>query len=106
MNPEFRRGPPGANCFHLCVDMQRMFAEATDWHLPWMERVRPVIHAIASRRPERTVFTRFIPAERPGVGTGLWRAYYERWPSMTLERLGRGMVDLVPELASLAPPPR
>src|SRR5579875_2854103 len=97
-------GPLGASCVHVCVDMQRLFAEQTEWHAPWMTRVRPVIHRIAQAFSERTIFTRFIPARRPGEGQGTWRRYYERWASMTLEHLGPGMVDLVPELASLVPP--
>ncbi len=91
-------------CIHVCVDMQRMFAEDTDWHTPWMERVRPVVHRLASRIAERTIFTRFIPAERPGEGEGMWKRYYEKWASMTLRQLGAERVELVPELALLVPP--
>ncbi len=97
-------GPLGPGCFHVCVDMQRLFAEQTEWFAPWMTRVRPVVQQIAQHHPERTIFTRFIPAQHPGEGTGTWRRYYERWASMTLDRLGSGMVELVPELASLVPP--
>jgi nicotinamidase-related amidase len=99
-----RLGPLSANSFHLCVDMQRMFAEKTDWHLPWMAKVRPYVHRIAAHHPNRTIFTRFIPVQSPGMGTGLWRAYYERWSAMTIDRLGAEMLELVPELASLVPP--
>jgi nicotinamidase-related amidase len=84
--------------------MQRMFAEDTDWHLPWMARVRPVVNSLARRYPNRTVFTRFIPAIRAGDGTGTWRRYYQRWRSMTIEELGPERVRLVPELESLTPP--
>ena len=42
--------------------------------------------------PERTVFTRFIPAQKPGQGAGMWRRYYERWGSMTIDQLGPEMV--------------
>ena len=59
---------------------------------------------IAESCPERTIFTRFLPAERPGEGHGTWKRYYERWASMTIERLGRQRVDLLPELAALVPP--
>ena len=31
------------------------------WPTPWMDRVLPVVAALANRHPERTVFTRFIP---------------------------------------------
>jgi nicotinamidase-related amidase len=52
----------------------------------------------------QTVFTRFIPASYPGEGSGTWKRYYQRWPSITLEHLGRDKVDLVAELASLVRP--
>ncbi|MEA2737103.1 MAG: hypothetical protein QOH05_410 [Acetobacteraceae bacterium] len=84
--------------------MQRMFAEDTDWHMPWMHRVVPVVRRIADPHASQTVFTRFIPASRPGEGSGTWKRYYQRWPAMTIECLGREMVDLVPELDGLVPP--
>ena len=89
---------------HLCVDMQRMFAEDTDWHTPWMDRVLPNVVAIAERNPEHTAFTRFVPLRSAADGHGTWTRYYERWPRMTLEGLSPGMIDLVPELQGFAPP--
>jgi nicotinamidase-related amidase len=66
-----RFGPPGARAVHLCVDMQTLFAERTDWHVPWLERVLPAVTRLAEAHPERTVFTRFrtvftrfVPPER------------------------------------------
>ena len=53
-----RYGPPGESAVHICVDMQRMFAEGTEWKMPWLERVLPNIIAATSAHPERTVFTR------------------------------------------------
>ncbi|MFH5924236.1 cysteine hydrolase family protein [Roseomonas xinghualingensis] len=101
-----RFGPLTASCAHLCIDMQNIFAGKTEWHTPWMERVLPVVERIANHNPERTIFTRFIPATRPGEGRGTWRRYYERWADMTLEALPPGMIDLVPSLARLVPPAR
>ena len=92
------------NAVHLCVDMQRMFAEPTEWMMPWTARVLPQVTALAECRPEKTIFTRFIPADRPGEGQGLWKNYYERWASMTVEQLGEEMLALVPALARLVPP--
>jgi nicotinamidase-related amidase len=99
-----RHGPLGASCAHLCVDMQNLFAEKTAWHTPWMERVLPVVTRIAEAWPKRTIFTRFIPAERPGEGHGTWRRYYKRWAEMTQEALPPGMIELVPPLRRLVPP--
>ncbi len=89
---------------HLCVDMQRMFAEETPWHAPWVKRVLPRIERLVAAHPERTIFTRFIPAKTGGHATGAWQRYYERWAEMTLERLDPGLLDLVPELARFTPP--
>lgn len=104
MKNEITFGPLGPHCIHLCVDMQRLFAENTDWHMPWMERVRPVVEHIARRHAGETIFTRFIPAAHPGEGVGTWRRYYRRWASMTIEKLGADMIELVPELARFVPP--
>ncbi|MET4719354.1 nicotinamidase-related amidase [Bradyrhizobium japonicum] len=102
---ELRYGAP-RNAVHLCVDMQQMFAGGTDWTMPWLPRVLPNVVAITSADPERTIFTRFIPAQSPGQGAGMWRRYYERWSSMTIDTLGPEMVDLVKELARFVPPAR
>ena len=103
---ELRHGAPGETAVHLCVDMQRMFAEATEWQMPWLERVLPNIVSITSAHPERTIFTRFVPARKPGLGAGMWRHYYKRWRSMTIDELGPEMIDLVPDLAKYVSPAR
>jgi nicotinamidase-related amidase len=103
-NDDLRFGPLTETCIHLCVDMQRLFAEETEWHTPWMDRVRPKVRAISEAHPAATVFTRFIPARHPGEGRGTWKRYYERWASMTLERLHPELVGLLPELSALVPP--
>lgn len=91
---------------HLCIDMQRMFAADTPWHVPWMRDVSPQVQEVARRHPQRTVFTRFVPPKRAEDMPGMWRSYYEKWDNMTLDRLGRDMVDLVPSLRALVPPAR
>lgn len=101
------RGEPGtlgATCLHLCVDMQRLFREETDWHTPWMSRILPNVERLVAAHPERTIFTRFIPAQHPGEGRGTWAGYSRRWAAMTRDRLAPGLVDLVPELARFVPP--
>lgn len=104
MSDALHHGPLGAHCIHLCVDMQRLFAEETDWYMPWMKRVCPVVERVVAHAPDRTIFTRFIPAAHPGEGRGTWRHYYRRWASMTLERVGAEMVELMPELRRFVPP--
>ena len=101
---ELTRGPLPANAVHLCVDMQNIFARDTAWHTPWMTRVLPEVVRLVEGHPDRTIFTRFIPAARSGEGTGTWKHYYEKWAELTLERLDPDMIDLVPELARFVPP--
>jgi nicotinamidase-related amidase len=96
----------GSNWIHLCIDMQRMFAEDTPWHVPWMRQVSPRVQEVAERHPQQTVFTRFVPPKQAADMPGMWRTYYEKWDVMTLERLGSEMVDLVPSLKAMVPPAR
>lgn len=95
-----------ATAVHLCVDMQRLFAEDTAWRTPWMPRVLPVVVRLCERRADRTCFTRFIPARSPDDGHGTWRRYWKRWSSITLENLGEEGVELLPELQAFTPPAR
>lgn len=60
--------PLSAKTVHLCLDMQRIFAPGGSWATPWMERVLPVVTSIASRFPERTVFTRLSRLSRQLTG--------------------------------------
>jgi nicotinamidase-related amidase len=69
-----------------------------------MERVLPIIVTLASRHPERTVFTRFIPPERPEQMPGMWQAYYQRWRTATREFVDVGLLELMPPLSTLCPP--
>jgi nicotinamidase-related amidase len=89
---------------HLCVDMQRIFSAEGPWPTPWMDRVPPVVDALASCHPERMVFTRFVPPERPDEMPGMWQRYYTRWRAATRERLDFRLLDLMPPLAELCPP--
>ena len=40
-NDELRYGPLGSSCVHICVDMQRLFAEPTEWFIH--ERISKLI---------------------------------------------------------------
>jgi nicotinamidase-related amidase len=97
-------GPLGENVTHLCVDMQNMFAHGSAWAVPWFDRVLPQIVRIVSRRPQDTVFTRFMPLDSPEQGQGTWKRYYERWADMTAARLAPGQTDLAPDLKRFVPP--
>lgn len=95
---------PLKDAMHLCVDMQRMFVEATPWQAPWAERVLPTLLALSQHAPQRVIFTRFIPQPRADDAPGTWRRYYERWSEMTLETLPPALIELVDPLAALCPP--
>jgi len=69
-----------------------------------MERVLPGVIELTAAHPAQTVFTHFIPLEKPEEGRGAWKRYYQRWANMTLSVLDRNLVDLVPPLAKFAPP--
>lgn len=86
-------GPIGPDAVHLCVDMRRLFAAGSAWEVPWMERILPAVEAICAHRPERTMFTRFIPPERPEEARGSWRRYYRKWEEMTRRHIGAEMVE-------------
>lgn len=96
-------GPLGASTIHLCIDMQNVFAEQTDWHVPWMRRVLPVAERIGRAHPDKTIFTRFMPPATPDEAHGMWRRYYRRWRHMTRERLEPWLLELLPPLAALLP---
>lgn len=96
----------GPGWAHLCIDVQRMFAEETPWQAPWLKRVLPAIEELAGRMAERTVFTRFQPPRGGDDVPGAWRTYYDRWPEMVGERLDPSMRELVPALSRFVPPGR
>lgn len=97
-------GPLGESCLHVCVDMQLLFAPNGPWAVPWTQKVLPSIELLCARYPQRTVFTRFIPAHNPGDGRGMWAHYYRRWANVTLSNIDPALVGLMPSLATFVPP--
>jgi nicotinamidase-related amidase len=89
---------------HLCIDMQNIFASGGPWPTPWLPRVLPVVEEIASRFPDRTVFTRFITPERPEDMPGAWQRYYTKWREATRQCIDPELLELLPSLRRLAPP--
>jgi nicotinamidase-related amidase len=94
--------PDLARAMHVVIDMQRLFAEHPDWAVKDIGRIRAEVQRLAEKKPGRTFWTRFIPAENAAAAKGSWRRYYEQWPSATLEGGGRDYVDLLPEHRLLA----
>ena len=99
-------GPLGAKCLHVCVDMQAVFLPGSTWASPWMERVLPAVKELAGRHADRTVFTRFISARDAESAPGMWKRYWRKWESLTLEHIDSAALLLVPSLARLVPPAR
>jgi nicotinamidase-related amidase len=98
------RAPIGPNTAHLCIDMQRLFSDEGPWPLAWMPRVTPKVEQLVARAPERTIFTRFIPPEKPEDAPRRWRVYYEKWSHVTRRQIDNRLIDLLPVLTRYAPP--
>jgi nicotinamidase-related amidase len=90
--------------FHIAIDMQRLFAEQTEWFVPWMTGVLPNVTRIAEHAPGSTLFTRFIPPHQPEELRGAWQDYYRQWNDMTRARLDPALLELAEPLARLCPP--
>ncbi len=97
---------PGPRSVHLCIDMQRLFGESGPWPTPWMPRVLPTVQQLVAHGPEHTVFTRSIPPKTPESATGMWRAYYAKWPDVARDAIDPSLLRLVPELEAFVPPAR
>ena len=106
VNEGLRYGPPGDRAVHLCIDMQRLFDEGSEWGVEWMRRVLPNVCQVVELFPARTVFTRFITPESLDDAPGAWRRYYEKWPQMLRRNLDPDMLRLLPELEIHVPPAR
>ncbi|UDL96023.1 cysteine hydrolase [Lichenihabitans sp. PAMC28606] len=89
---------------HVCIDMQRLFAEVTAWHTPALEGIIPNVAALARAAPNQTLWARFNVPPHADAATGRWRHYYRRWAEVTGDRLDPILLDLVEPLAGLAHP--
>ena len=99
-----RFGPIGAGAVHLAIDMQVVFADHADWGAASTHEILPRIARIAGHRPERTVFTRFLPPKSLPDLPGQWSAFYRRWPQILAESGNAALFDLLPVLKRFAPP--
>jgi nicotinamidase-related amidase len=97
-------GPLDRHAVHVCVDMQRFFAEGSEWAAPATFAVLSAVERLCAHAPERTVFTRFLTPKRAEDATGQWRTYYGRWASVLADRLDPDMFDLLPALRRFTPP--
>lgn len=105
MAETLRYGPlQNSETLHLCIDMQRLFGPGSPWAVPWIEKIRPMVKTLVAARPERTLFTRFIPPARLDAAPGTWARYYAQWPEILRKNLDREWLELLPELEIYAPP--
>ncbi|WP_027687349.1 cysteine hydrolase [Rhizobium leguminosarum] len=94
--------PFSKNTLHVVIDMQRLFAEETEWHTPAIAAILPNVLKITRARPSDTVFARFVVPQNADAAKGAWRNYYRRWSSVTLDAIDPAMLDLVGPLAAIA----
>lgn len=104
MTKGIRFGRLGPRCAHLCVDMQNLFLEPTEWQTPWMQCICPTIAHLVEAHSTDTIFTRFIPPRTSEEVNGAWRRYYRRWASMTRDTLPARLLDIIPDLKRFIPP--
>jgi nicotinamidase-related amidase len=76
----------------VVVDVQRVFAEDTPWHIPGLDACLPRIVALAESFGARGIRTKHVPPE--GGGAGTWRRFYAAWSELDRP----GVWDVVPEL--------
>ena len=98
--------PLDRSAFHIAIDMQRLFAEPTEWFMPWLDTSAAESRGHRQPRPGRTLCTQFIPPEVPEQMTGAWQDYYRHWRAMTRDTLDPGLLELAEPLARLCPPAR
>jgi nicotinamidase-related amidase len=89
---------------HAVIDMQRVFAEATEWRVPAIAEIVEPILALTRAHPRETIFTRFMTPPTVESATGDWQRFYARWRSVVGDRMDAAMFDLMEPFARLAPP--
>ena len=94
----------GSSTLHVVVDMQRVFAEATEWRIPALAEVIEPILALARAHPRDIVFTRFMTPPTVESASGDWQRFYARWRSVVGDRIDAAMFDLMEPFGKLVPP--
>ena len=87
--------PLAADAVHVVIDMQRLFAEETAWHVASLPAVIPAIVRLVAHRPDRALYTRFVTPPDLGAARSNWRDYYRHWPQVIGDRLSPDVFDLV-----------
>jgi len=87
---------------HLVIDMQRLFAEETEWHTPVIADILPNVLRLCEAFKGRTMFVKFMVPNSIDEATGQWKNYYRRWSTILSDAPNSGLLDLVAPLAALA----
>lgn len=101
-----RFGAIGRHAVHACIDMQRLFAEDTEWASPVVYDIAPRVSRISAHAPHLTLFTRFLTPERTEDAQGQWQIYYRHWKSVLTSNLDPDYLDLIAPLRRFTPPAR
>jgi nicotinamidase-related amidase len=101
-----RFGAIGKNAVHACIDMQRLFAEETEWASPVVYDIAPNVSRISAHAPHLTLFTRFLTPERAEDAQGQWQIYYRHWKSVLSSNIDADLLDLIEPLRRFSPPAR
>jgi nicotinamidase-related amidase len=101
-----RFGPIGKRAVHACIDMQRLFAEESEWASPVVYEIAPRLSRIVAHAPQLTLFTRFLTPERAEEAKGQWQIYYRHWKSVLRNSVDADLLDLIPPLRRFVPPAR
>jgi nicotinamidase-related amidase len=95
-----RFGPLTPGTVHLCIDMQRLFAQDSPWASSAVASALPAAREICLRKPAATIFTRFICPRDLRTARGQWATFYAACPA--IEKLDPRLFDIVPELAAIS----
>ena len=86
------------NTYLLIVDMQRVFAETTPWHVPDFYTVqKTILDWYDVFDMDHVIFSAFVPDPHP---KGAWRDYYDRYPFAQRES-AKSLFELAEPYASL-----
>lgn len=97
-------GPLGSDTAHVCVDMQRLFSEKTQWYTPDLVNIIGNTQRLIEHAPDRSVFTRFRTPNTADEAPGQWRPYYERWNEVLAAKLPEDVFGIVPDFRRFVPP--
>ena len=89
---------------HVVIDMQRVFAEATEWRVPAIAEVMAPVLTLVGAHPRETIFTRFMAPPTIEQASGDWQRFYGRWRSVVGDRIDSAMFDLMDPLLRFTPP--